>query len=83
MTNPYDRELTLAEKKTIETMMELNPVLDRLIAETLVLMPEEDLKEIVEQSKTDTLPPDEWVKEHTEFVLKTGTVSDPDKDADS
>ncbi len=42
----WDRELTILEEKQIKEMMELNPVIDRLIAETIIKMPPDRLKEI-------------------------------------
>jgi len=47
----YDRKLTILEEKQIKEMMELNPIIDRLIAETILLMPPGRLKEICDNHK--------------------------------
>ena len=66
-------ELTDLQKQQIETIMLRNPVLDYLIAETMVTLPEDDLREIVEKHKKGELK-DDGVPKHTEYVLKTGKV---------
>ena len=66
-------KLTELQKQQIETIMLRNPVLDYLIAETIVSMPEEDLNEIIEKHKKGELK-DDGLPKHTEFVLKTGKV---------
>ena len=59
MTDIYDRELTLAEEKQIKEMIELNPIIDRLLAETIIKMPKDRLKEICDEHKTNPPPPEE------------------------
>jgi hypothetical protein len=72
--NPYERELTPEDEEKIRRMMESNPVIDRLIAETICLMPEEDFNEIVKKHKKKELKEDPTIQKYTEFVLKTGKV---------
>jgi len=53
--NPYKRALTAEDQDNIRKLMAANPVIDELIAQTMVLMPPEDLKEIIEKHKQGTL----------------------------
>ncbi len=53
------------EKKQIASMMELNPIIDYLLAETIVLTPEDRRQEILQQI-TDNPREPEPAKELTE-----------------
>ena len=75
--NPYNRKLTHNDEAEITKMLEANPVLDRLIAETIVLMPPEDLAEIIEKHKSKELK-DPWENCKFEPVIKNGIV-EPEK----
>jgi glutathionyl-hydroquinone reductase len=75
--NPYNRKLTHNDEAEIIKMMEANPVLDRLIAETIVLMPPEDLAEIIEKHKSKELK-DPWENGKFEAVIKNGII-EPEK----
>lgn len=68
----YDRKLNPEEEAQIKAMMDYNPVLDYLIAETIVKMPKDDLDLIVKKHKEGKLKND--LPEVTEYVLKTGKV---------
>ncbi len=72
--NPYKRKLTPEDEDQIRKMMESNPVIDRLIAETIVLMPSEDLKEICDKHKEGLLKEPYPNKEYPNNTLKTGVV---------
>ena len=72
--NPYKRKLTAEDEEQIRKMMAANPVIDRLIAETIVLMPSEDLKEICDKHKAGTLEDPYPNKEYPNNTLKTGKV---------
>ena len=72
--NPYSRKLTAEDEDYIRKLMESNPVIDRLIAETIVLMPSEDLKEICDKHKEGKLEEPWPNKEYESHTLKTGKV---------
>jgi hypothetical protein len=49
----WDRKLTEFDKAQIEQMMSMNPAIDYMLAETIVLMPPERFKEICEHHKAN------------------------------
>lgn len=49
----WDRELTGSEKLLIKQIMDANPVIDYMLAETMVLMPPDKMKEICDRHKKD------------------------------
>lgn len=71
--NPYKRKLTPEDEEEIRKMMESNPVIDRLLAETIVLMPSEDLKDICDRHKEGTLK-DPYPNKEFVAVYKNGIV---------
>ena len=71
--NPYKRTLTVNDEEEIRKMMENNPVIDRLLAETICLMSPEDLKEICDKHKEGTLL-DPYPNCDFVAVYKTGVV---------
>lgn len=75
--NPYNRKLNHNEEAEIVRMLEANPVMDRLIAETIILMPKEDLAELMELHKKKELK-DPWENGKFEPVIKNGIV-EPEK----
>ena len=77
--NPYHRKLTVNEEEEIRKMMENNPVIDRLLAETICLMSPEDLKEICDKHKEGTLK-DPYPNKEFVAVYKTGVVEPEPED---
>ena len=73
MTTTWDRKLNQNEINEIEKMMEANPAIDYLMAETIMLMPPERLKEICEKHKANPQKP-EPAKVLTEEEKYTGRV---------
>jgi len=71
--NPYKRKLTADDEEEIRKMMEANPVIDRLIAETIVLMPSKDLKEICDKHRDNVLK-DPYPNKDFVAVYKNGVV---------
>ena len=71
--NPYHRKLTVNDEEEIRKMMEGNPVIDRLLAETIVLMPPEDLKDICDLHRKEELK-DPYPNKEFVAVYKTGEV---------
>tara|TARA_R110001632_G_scaffold2330_1_gene10204 strand:- start:616 stop:909 length:294 start_codon:yes stop_codon:yes gene_type:complete len=71
--NPYKRKLTPQDEAEIVRMMDANPVIDRLIAETMVLMPPADLAEIIEKHKNKELK-DPWANGDFQPVIKNGII---------
>ena len=71
--NPYKRKLTPEDEEEIRKMMESNPVIDRLLAETIVLMPSEDLKDMCDRHKEGTLK-DPYPNKEFVAVYKNGIV---------
>ncbi len=69
----WDRKLTEADKTRIDQMMKLNPSIDYLMAETIVLMPPERFKEICENHKNNPREP-EPARVLTEEEMHTGRV---------
>ena len=76
-SNPYHRKLTVNDEEEIRKMMESNPVIDRLLAETICLMSPEDLKEICDKHKEGTLS-DPYPNCDFVAVYKTGVVEPED-----
>jgi len=72
--NPYKRALTAEDQDNIRKLMAANPVIDELIAQTIVLMPKEDLNEIIEKHKEGTLTDPFPTQEYECKTLKTGKV---------
>jgi len=72
--DPYKRKLTPEDEDHIRKMMESNPVIDRLLAETICLMPSEDLKEICDRHKEGTLKDPYPNKEYENNTIKSGEV---------
>jgi len=54
----WDRELTDLEHQQIRQMMELNPSIDYLLAETIVLIPEARRNEIIQNRKDNPIEPE-------------------------
>jgi len=77
--NPYKRTLTVNDEEEIRKMMENNPVIDRLLAETIVLMPPEDLKEICDKRRKEELK-DPYPNKEFVAVYKTGVVEPEPED---
>ena len=73
MTTIWDRKLNQNEINEIEKMMDANPAIDYLLAETIMLMPPERLKEICEKHKVNPQKP-EPAKVLTEEEKYTGRV---------
>lgn len=69
----WDRKLTELDKKKIDDIMKANPVIDYLLAETIVLMPPERFKEICEDHKNNPREP-EPARMLTEEEQKGGKV---------
>tara|TARA_R110000744_G_scaffold16253_2_gene44888 strand:+ start:117 stop:473 length:357 start_codon:yes stop_codon:yes gene_type:complete len=69
----WDRKLTEADKQQINNLMKMNPAIDYLLAETIVLMPPERFKEICDNRKNNPTEP-EPAKVLTEEEMHTGTV---------
>jgi hypothetical protein len=69
----WDRKLTDADKKEIQRLMDANPVIDYLIAETIVLMPPARLKEICDDHRMNPKEP-EPARVFTEEELKGGRI---------
>ena len=72
--NPYKRVLTAEDQDNIRKLMAANPVIALLIAETMVLMPPEDLAEIIAKHKEGTLTDPFPTQEYECKTLKTGKV---------
>tara|TARA_R110000751_G_scaffold21845_3_gene62272 strand:- start:3073 stop:3357 length:285 start_codon:yes stop_codon:yes gene_type:complete len=77
---PYKRTLTIEDEESIRKMMEHNPVIDRILAETICLMPPEDLKDICDKRKEGTLK-DPYPNKEFVAVYKTGVV-EPEPEPD-
>ena len=75
--NPYKRKLTHNDEAEIIKMLEANPVIDRLLAETILLMPPDDLDEIIQKHKSKELK-DPYPNKEFVAVYKTGVV-EPEK----
>ena len=73
MTTTWDRKLNQNEINEIEKMIDANPAIDYLMAETIMLMPPERLKEICEKHKVNPQKP-EPAKVLTEEEKYTGRV---------
>tara|TARA_R110000822_G_scaffold58459_3_gene146319 strand:- start:1703 stop:2005 length:303 start_codon:yes stop_codon:yes gene_type:complete len=71
--NPYKRKLTINDEEEIRKMMEHNPVIDRILAETICLMPPEDLKEICDLHSKEELK-DPYPNKEFVAVYKTAIV---------
>ena len=69
----WDRKLNELDKKKIDDIMKANPVIDYLLAETIVLMPPERFKEICEDHKNNPREP-EPARILTDEEMKTGKV---------
>ena len=69
----WDRELNEYEKGQVAKIMEANPVIDQLIAETILLMPPDKLKEICDKHRTDK-PKPEPARVFTEEECRGGRV---------
>ena len=76
MSNPFDKKLTANEENQIQYMMKEYPEIDYLIAETIVLMPKEELSQIITKHKNKELKLEPEPKR--EYTLKTGKV-EPEK----
>ncbi len=76
--NPYDRELTKIELKIAEDMMAANPLIDFVLAETLIKMPKNEIEEIIEAHKKGELkePEDLRNQKPEGGVVKCGYVED-------
>jgi len=72
---PYKRKLTVDDEEEIRKMMANNPVIDRLLAETICLMPPEDMKVIMDAHKAGTLK-DPYPNTEFVAVYKTGIVEE-------
>ena len=72
MTSPFDRKLTAQEEHQIQHMINTYPEIDYLIAETIVLMPKDELSELVNKHKKGELKSEPEPKR--EYLLKTGKV---------
>ena len=72
--NPYKRELTAEDQDQIRKLMASNPVIDLLIAETMVLMPKEDLDDIIKEHKEGTLKDPFPTAEVDCYTIKTGRI---------
>jgi glutathionyl-hydroquinone reductase len=75
--NPYKRKLTHNDEAEIIKMLEANPVIDRLLAETILLMPPDDLDEIIQKHKSKELK-DPYPNKEFVAVYKTGII-EPEK----
>ncbi len=80
--NPYKRELTPRDKANIQKLMEMNPILDYFMAETIILTPEEELQDTINKVKDGTLEDPLPNKEYESHVIKTGFVIDPENEED-
>ena len=69
----WDRKLTAADKKEIQRLMDSNPVIDYMLAETIVLMPPARLKEICDDRRMNPKEP-EPARVFTEEELKGGRI---------
>lgn len=69
----WDRKLNEKDKKEIQRLMDSNPVIDYLLAETIVLMPPARLKEICDDHRMNPKEP-EPPRVFTEEELKGGRV---------
>lgn len=69
----WDRKLNEADKTQINQLMKMNPTIDYLLAETIVLMPPERFKEICKDHRLNPKKP-EPAKVLTEEEMKTGRV---------
>ncbi len=69
----WDRKLNELDKKKIHDIMESNPAIDYLLAETIVLMPPERFKEICENHKNNPREP-EPAKVLTKEEMHTGKI---------
>ena len=69
----WDRELTGLEKMTIKQIMDANPVIDYMLAQTMVLMPPDKMKEICDRHMKDK-PEAEPARMLTEDEQRAGHV---------
>jgi len=56
-TIDWERELSPLEKRHIDEMMKMNPAIDYLLAETMMLIPEARRKEIIQNIKDNPIKP--------------------------
>ena len=70
----FNKESDPLERQHIKELMEMNPVIDYLLAETIVRMTEDERQNLVKQHKEGTLIDPYPNKERTSFTLKTGKV---------
>ena len=69
----WDRQLTNADKTEIQRLMDCNPVIDYMLAETIVIMPPKRLKEICDDHRMNPKEP-ETARVFTEEELKGGRI---------
>ena len=78
----WDRKLNKADKAQIQKLMEMNPDIDYLLAETIVLMPPEKFKEICDKHKAEKKEP-EQARILTEAECHTGHVFTDEEQAEA